>query len=418
MNGGDDPSARLRAEMVQFLREQGQLSDARIAAAFGAVPRHVFIPGVELTEAYADRAVPTRFQDGVPTSAASQPAVVATMLEHLRPAEGASILEIGAGTGYNAALLATLVGSAGRVVTVDIDPDVAEEAEAHLSQAGISNVEVICGDGAQGWPDNAPYDGIIVTAGASDIAPAWVGQLAPAGRLVVPLSLRGVQQCVTFVPAGGHLSSVAVCECGFMPLVGAMANTDGRLAVPGHPGVHMVTAAGTVADAGVIRDGLRDQGPCFDIGIRASSLEVFGSLRRWLGLLEPTSALLTYIGTEEDAEASGVPPVIDFVVRGGIQRSSPCLLGPRGFAVLDLAAPPVPASEAGLQTVLDLAVVTCGSADREAMTLIELVAAWDAAGRPGADLLRIDAYPDGASPPETEGVVVPARHATFVVTAW
>jgi protein-L-isoaspartate(D-aspartate) O-methyltransferase len=122
--------------------------------------------------------------------------MVAAMLEQLRPPEGGSVLEIGAGTGYNAALLSALVGASGRVVSIDIDPEVADEARSHLAEAGAANVEVICGDGAQGWAGRAPYDGIIVTAGASDLAPAWVSQLAPGGRLVMPLSIRGVQQCV------------------------------------------------------------------------------------------------------------------------------------------------------------------------------------------------------------------------------
>jgi protein-L-isoaspartate(D-aspartate) O-methyltransferase len=172
VSGSDGAEARLRAEMVAHLIERGDLSSPQVAAALAEVPRHVFVPGVDLAEAYADRAVVTRYRDGLPASSASQPAIVAVMLEQLRPPVGGSILEIGAGTGYNAALLSKLVGPSGRVVTVDIDPEVADEARGHLSGAGITNVEVICGDGALGWPGDAPYDGIIVTAGTSDLAPA------------------------------------------------------------------------------------------------------------------------------------------------------------------------------------------------------------------------------------------------------
>ena len=178
------------------------------------------------------------------------------MLAQLNPPAGGCVLEVGAGTGYNAALLSALVGPAGRAVTIEIDPEVASEARRHLSDASLANVEVVRGDGAAGWPAGAPYDGIIVTAGASDLAPAWFSQLAEAGRLVVPLSIRGAQQCVAFARADGHLRSVAVCEAGFMPLTGAMANADIRLPVPGRPGVHVVAAPGTVVDAGLIAAGL------------------------------------------------------------------------------------------------------------------------------------------------------------------
>jgi protein-L-isoaspartate(D-aspartate) O-methyltransferase len=416
VSDGDGAGARLRAEMVAHLTERGGLSSPRVAAALAEVPRHVFVPGVELSEAYADRAVVTRYRDGVPASSASQPAIVAAMLEQLRPPAGGSVLEIGAGTGYNAALLSKLVGPSGRVVTVDIDPEVADEARSHLAEAGIANVEVICGDGALGWPGNAPYDGIIVTAGASDLAPAWVGQLAAHGRLVVPLSIRGVQQCVTFARAGGHLHSVEVCECGFMPLAGAMANADRQQPVPGHPGVYLEAAADTEVDIGLVGRAMDDRGPGAGIGVSASGMEVFGSLRRWLAFQDRAAALLVYIGPLEGADASGVPPVLDFLHCGGVQRSSPCLLGRAGFAVLDLAGPAAPAGEPGLEAAFGLAVRGYGQAGQETTGLRELVAAWDTAGRPGVGRLRVDAYPAGISRPGTGASVYPALHATFVVS--
>ena len=400
--------------MVAHLRESGILSDSRVAAVLGQVPRHVFVPEVELAEAYADRAIVTRYRDGMPTSSASQPAIVAVMLDQLSPPPGGRILEIGAGTGYNAALLSRLVGSSGRVVTVEIDAEVADEARRHLAEAGISNVEVICGDGALGWPDGAPYDGIIVTAGASDLAAAWVGQLAAHGRLVVPLSIRGVQQCVTFTRADDHLRSVAVCECGFIPMEGGMANTDKRQPVPGHPGVYVHGAADTEVDVDLIADALDDRGPTADIGVVASTLEVFGSLRRWLAFHDPASAWVSYAGPPEAADASGVPPVLDFPLRDMAQRSSPCLLGPAGFAVLDLAAPPTAVGDSVLQ-MLELAVRPYGEAGQESLRLGQLVTAWDAAGRPVTDRLRIDAYPSGSSVPDSGGSVHVARHTSFVV---
>jgi protein-L-isoaspartate(D-aspartate) O-methyltransferase len=400
MGSGDDAGAGLRADLVALLTKRGSVSDPRVAAALGQVPRHVFVPAAELAEAYADQAIVTHSRDGVPTSSASQPAVVAAMLEQLQVPVGGSILEIGAGTGYNAALLAELVGSSGRVVTVDINPEVADEARSHLSQAGVANVTVICGDGALGWADGAPYDGIIVTAGVTDLAPAWVAQLRPGARLVAPLSLRGVPQSVALTGTDGHLRSVAVCEAMFMPLTGTMASADRHLPVTGHAGVRVQAFAGRAVDTGVIAAALDDRGPAAAaIGITASSREIFGSLRRWLVFADPDTAQLSYVGSMEGADASGVPAVFEFTRREGTGRASLCILGPAGFAVLDLAAPAVTAEDPVRHRVLELAVRGHGEAEPQVARLAELVRAWDAAGRPGVDRLRIDAYPSASSPP-------------------
>jgi protein-L-isoaspartate(D-aspartate) O-methyltransferase len=418
MGSSDDPGARFRAEMVAHLTERGGVSDLRVATVLGQVPRHLFLPGVGLSTAYADQAIVTHHRDGVPISSASQPAITAKMLEQLDPPAGGSVLEIGAGTGYNAALLSRLVGSSGRVVTVDIDPEVAGQARDHLAEAGIANVEVICGDGAEGWADGAPYDGIIVTAGASDLAPAWADQLGVEGRLVVPLSIRGVQQCVALTLAGDHLRSVAVCGCQFMPLAGAMASTDRREPVPGHPDVQVQAAAGTEVDIGLVRDALSDRGPATGIGITAPAREVIGSLRHWLAFHEPASALLSYVGPPQAADASGVPAVNGFTSGGVTRRYSPCILGPAGFAVLDLAGPAGAVGGFDPGRTLELAVGVCGEAEQQAVRLGELVTAWDAAGRPGIDRLRIDAYPSGAALPDIEATVHPAQYATFVVSRY
>ncbi|WP_156057734.1 methyltransferase, FxLD system [Micromonospora parva] len=161
-----------------------------VEVAMRRTPRHLFLPGVG--HACADEAVFTKTDaHGTSISAASQPRIVAMMLEQLAVRPGQRVMEVGAGTGYNAALLAAIVGDAGRVVTIDVDEDLVEKARKHLAAADVTNVDVVHGDGALGYAKGAPYDRIIASVGAYETPTAWLEQLTPGGRLVVPLRLRG-----------------------------------------------------------------------------------------------------------------------------------------------------------------------------------------------------------------------------------
>jgi len=226
----------LNEALVASLETGGTLSDRRVSAAFRAVLRHRFLPGHPLREVYEDTAIMTKFGErGVAVSSSSQPAIMAIMLEQLQAGVGHRVLEIGAGTGYNAALLAHLVGSEGHVVSLDFDEDLCESARAHLAASGIQGVEIHHADGADGWPPGAPYDRMIVTASADDLSPAWLDQLLEGARLVIPLSLAGpIQFSVAFVRRGPSLVSESHSFCGFMPLRGEMARPP-RGAAPGDP---------------------------------------------------------------------------------------------------------------------------------------------------------------------------------------
>src|SRR5262249_2838597 len=134
---------------------------------------------------------------------------------------GMRVLEVGAGTGFNAALMAQLVGPTGRVTAIDVDDDIVAGARAHLDAAGLERGGVIQGDGALGWAVGAPYDRIVLTVGAWDVLPAWWEQLAPDGRLLLPLTSRAsVEHTVLFAPVGDHLTSLSARCAGFMPLRG------------------------------------------------------------------------------------------------------------------------------------------------------------------------------------------------------
>ena len=196
--------ARLRDRMVADVTAAHRTVSVPVTEALRVVPRHLFLPGIPAEAAYRDDAIVTRRgPDGQPTSSSSQPTIMAIMLDQLGLEPGQRVLEIGAGTGYNAALMKYLVGPSGSVITVDLDQDVAREAAAHLAAAGYPEVTVVAGDGAEGHPAGAPYDRVIATVGVSDLAPAWLGQLGPGGRIVVPLDLRGSQRSIAFERADG-----------------------------------------------------------------------------------------------------------------------------------------------------------------------------------------------------------------------
>jgi protein-L-isoaspartate(D-aspartate) O-methyltransferase len=227
---GDATSAELRRELVEHLRREGHLTDDRVEAAFLATPREAFLPGHAerhgVRAVYRDEAIVTRrdARTGTPLSSSSQPAIMARMLEMLDVEPGQAVLEVGAGTGYNAALLAHLVGPEGSVTSVDLDRDVAASARDGLL-ATRTAVAVVVGDGRAGAPDVAPLDRIVVTASTPSVPRAWFDQLVPGGLLVVPLRLStvlfAVQAIAVFRKVAAGFDSVGVTAGGFMALRGA-----------------------------------------------------------------------------------------------------------------------------------------------------------------------------------------------------
>ena len=209
--------------MIDRLAEQIHPRDETLTALRN-VPRHLFLPDIDLDRVYSGAAIPTKHDEkGNPISSSSEVAIMALMLDALRLEQGQRVLEIGAGTGYNAAVLAELVG-VDNVVTVDIDPDIADEARAHLRAAGYEGLRVETGDGWTGSPDGAPYARIEVTAATSDISPHWVDQLEEDGICVAPLLLRpNAQAMVALRKRGRTLESLSVFAGGFMSLRGVGA---------------------------------------------------------------------------------------------------------------------------------------------------------------------------------------------------
>ncbi|MFC7482940.1 methyltransferase, FxLD system [Luedemannella flava] len=215
-------ASSLRNALTDQLVTRGAITSSVVEDAFRSVPRHLFLPGVDTEAAYADAPIYTKYSgDGTQISAASQPGIVAVMLAQLDAQPGHRVLEAGAGTGYNAALLGAVVGDNGYVTTLDIDDDIVDGARRHLHAAGSANVEALVGDGALGYPANAPYDRVIATVGAWEVPTAWLDQLAPDGRLVVPLRLAGAaSRSIAFERGEDGWTSVGSELAVFMPLRG------------------------------------------------------------------------------------------------------------------------------------------------------------------------------------------------------
>jgi len=180
--------AVLRRHMVEMIGihmdlmsdELGSSSlDDRVATALMEVPRHRFVPAPLAPLAYHDTPLPIGFDKTI-----SQPFIAALMIELLAPQPGESVLEVGTGLGYQAAILARL---AGRVWSVEIVEEFAQAAKSRLEEFGVTNVAIRVGDGSRGWPEHAPFDKILVTAAASRLPEPLVEQLAPGGRMVMPI---------------------------------------------------------------------------------------------------------------------------------------------------------------------------------------------------------------------------------------
>ncbi len=212
--------SRERAQMVaQHLRARG-IADERVLAAFRAVPREAFV-GPSLAEsAYADAPLPIGLGQTI-----SQPFVVAAMVESLRVGEHDRVLEVGAGSGYAAAILSRL---AGRVVAVERHLELADAARDRLAALGFDNVDVRHGDGTRGWTPDAPFDAILVSAGARRVPPALEEQLAVGGRLVIPVGELDHQELRRIVRrSDGTLAEERLGGVSFVPLVSQQPEAQG-----------------------------------------------------------------------------------------------------------------------------------------------------------------------------------------------
>jgi len=206
------PFEALRDEMVRTQVERRGVTDARVLAALRAVPRERFVPEANAAAAYEDHALGIGLGQTI-----SQPYMVAVMTAALRLSPADRVLEIGTGSGYQAAVLAHLAGS---IVSIERHTPLANAARARLAALGLTNVTVLVGDGTEGYAAGAPYDAILVTAGAPHVPTALRDQLADGGRLVVPVGTAWHQDLVLVERAGSAFREVSGEGCVFVPLIG------------------------------------------------------------------------------------------------------------------------------------------------------------------------------------------------------
>lgn len=220
----EDPYRQVRIKMVEETIEARGVSDPQVLAAMRKVPRHLFVPPEYIPQAYEDHPLPIGYGQTI-----SQPYIVAWMTELLELKKGDKVLEIGTGSGYQAAVLAELEGV--EVYTIEIIPELAESAAKRLEALGYGKVKTKQGDGYFGWPEYAPFDAIIVTAAPDHLPSPLVAQLKDGGRLVIPIGPPGLFQSMwKFVLEKGDLKGYNLGGVSFVPLTGP--GVEQRLGTP------------------------------------------------------------------------------------------------------------------------------------------------------------------------------------------
>lgn len=380
-----DRAVEIRNALVDKLRANGMITSSVVERAFRTVPRHLFVPeGTPLDIAYnADDSVAIkRDADGVIISSTSAPFIQARMIEQAGLGLGMSVLEFGSG-GYNAALLAEVVGPHGRVVSVDIDQDVTDRAHALLDATGYgSRVTVLQADADDQIPGlNEPVDAILVTVGAWDLAPAWLNHLSEHGTIVVPLRMNGITRSIGLRREGGHLTSTSAEVCGFVPMQGSGAHDERVFLLPDAEGhnVKLRFDADVPQDMSPLDGVLATKRTEVWSGITIGHGVSFADLHLWLaGFLPGFCKLAVDEGTELAAERKSWFPF--GVVRGD------------SFAYLSVR----PALDGGGVEFGARAYGPHGEA--AATALVEQIQAWDSQARGGPEP-TFAYWPTGADRP-------------------
>lgn len=364
----------MAALVAQIQLAVGPLDDA-LASAFLKVDRADFLPAAHPDQAYHDAAVPVKAAvDGVVISQASQPSMMAVMLRQLELRPGDNVLEIGTGTGYNAALIQAAMGGGGRVTSVEVDGDLAENARANLQRARAGAVSVVTGDGAQGYGPRAAYDRIIATAGLWDVPRAWLRQLRPSGRLVAPIAMDGFQVSAAFVAGrDGTLMSADNHVCAFVWMQGQNTPAATQRVIGG-----LYVDATAPLDSAALLQLLRVDADYGFLAFDAQPASMWKSFLPYLALYLPHGAqIVRYFSSSGDYGVVGEG-------FGVISNGSACFVPLGGITF-----------EEELDHVMPVRYF--GAADAY-LTVQDTLSAWVKAGQPDQTHLRLRLIPNEAQP--------------------
>jgi protein-L-isoaspartate(D-aspartate) O-methyltransferase len=381
----DGDSLKLNQYMVDRLKRSGYIQNSRIEEAYLTVSRHLFLPEVPLEEVYRNQPIVIKNEKEEIISTSTQPGAIAISLALLQVKPGQRVLEIGTGSGYNAALLAHLVGESGQVVTIDLDENLVQNARKNLAEAGFERVEVVCADGSFGCLTSAPFDRIISTGAVTDIFPAWQEQLHPEGQLLLPLSLGGPQVLVAFQPIDSYFVSSSVFVCDYMSLSGDNSRFEQVWQLGSQPGLNLIAEESLDIDADTIYSWLNQPSHDYPTSVEVTMEEIVQGLRYWLALQGKGWCILN---AENDLTRSNIVPELYQVNH---QNQVSITMGRVGRKSLSLLMRHTNKS-ASYQESFELGIRNFGSDQTLATELVNQIDAWDKAGRPLVRGLRVRAF--------------------------
>lgn len=363
-----------KAELVGALQARGYLTDPRIEAAFRAVPRHLFLPDVPLEIAYSDEAVPVKYGlDGAVLSSVSEPSMLAAMLAQLELRPGDNVLEVGTGSGYGAALLQHIVGVSGLVTTLELDNDMVRLASDNLYNAGLLHrIKLVQTDGVAGYAPRAAYDRILVTASIWDISPAWDEQLKARGILVAPIWADGLQFSAAFerAPDGSFISTSNI-PCGLVTMRGANAGPRRNKRFGTTP-LTLVSNDAAVVDAAALGALMKSDAEVDYLETRYREEDFWNGVIPYLMMNKPAGTIFGLYNLLGDTRAFGM-------AGNGFTLIAP---GSACFVPVDAAGQ-----------------AYCFGGSDAFVSIQEAASAWEAAGRPTVDRLRLRLVAKGDSRP-------------------